>query len=206
MSRSVVTPTRRRRSRAETEGVILRVAADLFADQGYQGTSVEEIARAAGIHKSTVFHYVATKQDLLAAVLDRGLSRYAAAVRALAADPGAGHVERLTAAVRVHLAFVFEHPVELTVFLRERKHLSGARGEAYLRLSEEYEAVFTTIVADGIRAGALRPGDPRLLTLFLLGSANWIVEWYRPGGRLSREEITDAFVGSFVTRMLAGAA
>jgi len=198
VSRSVVTPARRRRPREEAENEIHRVAARLFAGKGYLGTSIDDIARAAGIHKSTVFHHVSSKQDLLAAVLDRGLSRYVAAVRALAADDGLPDRDRLTAAVRNHLAFVFEHPVELTVFLRERKHLSGPRGEAYLRLSEEYEAVFTSIVADGMRSGALPPGDPRLFTLFLLGSANWIVEWYQPNGRLGRERITDDFIASFV--------
>lgn len=192
----------RRDGSSSTRQQLLTAAADLFAQQGYPSTSMDQIAAEVGIHKSTIFHYFSGKEDLLADVLDAGLSHYVSSLEAIASrssDP----LARLDAATRNHLDFVLRHGRDLRIFLRERHHLSGARGEAYLRMSERYQATFTGLIAEGIESGALLPGDPALLSLFLLGSANWVVEWFSPGGRLTAEEVTEAFVESLIYNMMA---
>lgn len=163
---------------------------------------MDQIAAEVGIHKSTIFHYVSSKEDLLAAVLDSGLSQYFSSLDAIAngdADP----LTRLEAATRNHLDFVLHRSRDLRIFLRDRRHLSGSRGRAYLELSERYQATFTGLIAEGIDTGALRPGDPALLSLFLLGSANWVVEWFSPGGRLTEEQVSEHFLKSLIHNMMA---
>lgn len=197
-------PAKRKRSRQRTEEALYRAAADLFAGRGYAGTTLDDIGRQAGIHKSTIFHYVQSKEDLLAIVLDRGLRGYLTRLEEIVADTKMSHHERLEAALRNHLRFVFEQRRELTVFLRERKHLGGSRGRQYLQMANRYEALFRQLVAGGIETGEFPPADARVSTLVLLGGANWMVEWYQEKGRLGREEIADQFVDLLVHRMIAG--
>lgn len=187
----------RRRSRAKTEAALHSVAAKYFASKGYAATTIEEIAHDVGIHKTTVFHYFPSKQELLVAVLDRGLSGYVASLQHIASSDASAFT-RLVSAVRNHLDFVFDHGVELQIFLRERKHLSGKAGQDYLRMSERYQAIFTDIVRECMVEGPLRQGDAAVMSLFLLGAANWITEWYQPGGRLTRTEVTEQFIGLFL--------
>jgi len=193
--------SKRRRSGQRTEESIYAVAAELFATQGYPSTTLDQIARQVGVHKSTIFHYVASKEDLLAAILDAGLSGYVTSLESIVArDEDA--LTRIIGATRNHLDFVFQHGRELRIFLRERQCLSGARGKAYLRMSERYQSTFTRLIEDGVREGALRQGDATLMCLFLLGSANWVVEWFRPDGRLTAQEVTEQFVQSMICNML----
>jgi TetR/AcrR family transcriptional regulator, cholesterol catabolism regulator len=177
-------------------------ATRLFATQGYPSTSFDEIAREVGIHKSTIFHYVSNKQELLATILDRGLSGYVSSLETIANRDEDG-LARLFAATRNHLNFVFEHSLELRIFLRDRQHLRGKKGQSYLRMSQRYQETFTEIIQDGMRDGTIVDGDATLMCLFLLGSANWIVEWFRPGGRLTAADIIDHFLRSVVSPMMA---
>lgn len=189
--------TKRRRSREITEEAIYSTAARLFAQNGYPSTTLEQIANEVGVHKSTIFHYVTIKDELLAIVLDRGLRGYVESLEKIAGTEQTGAV-RFEAAVRNHLRFVFEHGLELKIFLRERQHLNSDRGRAYLRMKERYEQLFTSIVEDGMRDGTLQESDPTLLCLFVLGAANSVVEWFREGGRMSAEEVADEFVQTVV--------
>lgn len=194
--------SRRPRSREITEEALYTVGARLFAAQGYASTTLHEIAREVGVHKSTIFHYVSTKEELLAAILDRGLSGYLTSLQNIANTEEDG-LTRLLAATRNHLNFVFQHGLELRIFLRDRQHLGGSKGLSYLRLSEQYQATFVRIIEDGIKDGTIVKGDATLMCLFLLGSANWIVEWYNPQGRLIVAEIVKHFLNSMVINMMA---
>lgn len=201
-SNPVSRPSKRPRSREITEEALYTVGAKLFAAQGYPSTTLNQIAREVGVHKSTIFHYVSTKQELLAEILDRGLSGYLTSLQSIANTEEDG-LTRLLAATRNHLSFVFQHGLELRIFLRDRQHLGGSKGASYLRLSEQYQATFVGIIEDGIKDGTIVKGDATLMCLFLLGSANWIVEWYSPEGRLIVDEIVEHFLQSMVINMMA---
>lgn len=189
---------KRRRSREITEEAIYTAAARLFAQNGYPSTTLEQIAKEVGVHKSTIFHYVTIKDELLAIVLDRGFRGYVESLEQIASSGDDG-ATRFESAVRNHLRFVFEHGAELKIFLRERQHLNSDRGRAYLRMKERYEQLFTSIVEQGMLDGTLHEGDPTLLCLFVLGAANSMVEWFREGGRLSATEVANKFVQTVVS-------
>lgn len=184
---------KRRRSRKITEESIYTEAGLLFAAGGYAATSLERIATKVGVHKSTIFHYVDSKEDLLAIVLDRAFKSYVSSLEAIMAgsDDSRG---RLEAAIRNHIDFVFDHGSELQIFIRERQRLSGRLSRFYLHMTERYQELFTGLIDEAMTAGALPTGNPALTARLLLGGANSIVEWYYPMGALSREEISTHYV------------
>lgn len=194
-----VAPPKRRRSRETTEEALYATAARLFASHGYASTTLEQIATEVRVHKSTIFHYVDSKEHLLVTVLDRAFSRYLTSLQEISGEQSDSRIRLLTA-IHNHLDFVFDHGTELRLFIRERHQLGSAEGRFYLDMTDRYEALFTKLIADGMRDGVIARADPTLTCRLLLGGANSIVEWFHSGGTLTRGEVVEHYLGLFIRK------
>lgn len=193
---------RKRRPAAETERAFIAAATELFAEKGYNGTSISDLAQELGLTTASLYYHVSGKQELLLRVLGTGMERFLQRLEDIAAqdlDPRL----RLRLAVENHLSFVLEEQGSVTVFLRERRFLEPPYRQQYQELVERYETLFTEMVSEAMEAGAIPPGDPHLIRLAILGMINWIVEWYKPDGRFAPEEIRATFADLITERMLA---
>lgn len=176
-------PTERRR-------LILDAAARLFAAEGYDRTSIRDIARNVGLLPGSVYHYFPSKRELFLAVHREGFEHTLEQVRKAAAssdDPW----ECLRRACAAHVEGIVGGS---SVDRLAGSNLAAAQNDELLHEIRphraSYEAVFRTL----IDALPLRPGTDRsLLRLFLLGGMNWVYLWYREGKRTPRE-IADAMV------------
>jgi AcrR family transcriptional regulator len=155
--------------------MVLDAAARLFCRQGYDGTTVRDIARAAGMLPGSLYCHFATKEDLLVAVYLRGVERICAAVEAAIQrldDPW----DRLEAACVAHLEAILRDDDYARVVVRVRPADVPAAGPRLVALRDRYEALWVALV------GALplpRPSDHKTLRLMLLGALNWTQNWYR---------------------------
>jgi AcrR family transcriptional regulator len=168
---------------------ILDAAARLFRAQGFQGASVRDIVRAVGMLPGSLYYHFATKEDLLAAVYAEGVRRISARVRA-AIEPLADPWARLQAACVAHLEAILEDDDYAQVVIRVRPGDAPAAQPRLTALRDEYEALFSALVAS---LGLPRGTDRRTLRLMLLGSLNWSQTWYQPG-RDSPKTIARRFV------------
>lgn len=185
---SIDAPSRRR--------AIEDVASSLFRERGYAATSVRDIAHALDIQGASLYAHVASKEDVLWAIVDRAASTFeAAADRALGGGSRvpADATTRLAALVRAHVAVIAADPELASVFVHEWRHLSGSRREAILARRDAYERRFRQLVRRGISAGDFMQTDPALAATFLLTALNGIAGWYRPGGRLTADRIADHY-------------
>lgn len=178
------------------------VALRVFAERGYDGASMDDVARAAGITKASIYHHVSGKE----ALLERGLSRALDALFAILAEPD---VQRGRAAERLKLIVtrVAETTLrllpELTVLFRARGTSKSER--TALERRREFDRVVTDLVRAAQRDGDLRADlDPRLLVRLVFGMSNSVVEWYRPGGMLGAEHVTATVVGMVFEGIGAG--
>jgi TetR/AcrR family transcriptional regulator, cholesterol catabolism regulator len=171
------------------------VASELFHANGYAATSVRDIARALDIQGASLYAHVASKEDLLWAIVDRAATAFErAADRAVADTPTADAVERLAALVEAHVEVVTADPRRSSVFVTEWRHLSADRRVAIGTRRDAYEARFRATIEDGAAVGALRATDPAVAATFILTALNGIATWYRPNGRLSPDRIADHYV------------
>jgi AcrR family transcriptional regulator len=182
-------PSTKRRKAYNTDA-ILDVAVRVFRERGYDGSSLEQVARAAGITKASIYYHVKSKEELLA----RGVGRALDALFAVLEEPGA---RERSAAVR--LKYVVRRTIEITVAqLPEVALLLRVRGNTrterrVLERRREFDHLIAGIFAKAQRQGELRADvDPRLATRLLFGMLNSITEWYRPGGALGASQIADA--------------
>lgn len=169
------------------------VASALFRERGYAATSVRDIARALDIQGASLYAHVASKEDVLLAIVDRVATRFEeAAQEALAVDRGP--VERLARLVRAHVEVVLADLDQSSVFVHEWRHLTEPNHDRILARRDAYERRLRDLIADGTRAGAFAHVDPTAAAAFLLSALNGIATWYRPDGPIAPGDLADAFV------------
>ncbi|MDT9593744.1 TetR/AcrR family transcriptional regulator [Nocardioides zeae] len=172
---------------------VLRRAISLFNERGYEATSIADLARDLGVTKSAVFHHVSSKEDLLAAALDEALDGLAAATDAAVASTGASARERLRAAVTESVSILVEHLPAVTLLLRVRGN--SAVEQRALQRRRAIDDRLAALVREAAADGDIRDDiEPELVSRLIFGAVNSLVEWYRPGGPLSPEELGAAVV------------
>src|SRR5437879_7648679 len=127
---------------------LTRIAARLFAKQGYQGTSLADLARELGVQKPSLYHHIASKEDLLWEVAREGAEAFHSALDGVPAD--APPVERIRLALRAHLAVVAVQLDVATVFVREWRYLEGDRRDAFVAERRRYEQRVRDLFRDGV--------------------------------------------------------
>jgi|SRR5829696_743244 len=167
---------------------VLRRAVDLFNRQGYDGTSMGDLARELGVGKSAIYHHVPGKEALLARALDEALDGLSAVLDAPAGDTA---YDRLRAAVRDSVRVLVEQLPAVTLLLRVRGNSEVEL--AALRRRREIDDRLAELVSAAVAEGSLR-GDlpPDLVSRLLFGMVNSLVEWYRPGGPVDAEVLAAA--------------
>jgi AcrR family transcriptional regulator len=160
-------------------------AARLFAQRGYHGTSIADLAAALGIRKSSVYSHIAGKEDLLAEIALAGADAFHAALDAIPGDVTAG--ERLERALRAHLSVVDDQLDVATVWLQEWRFLEGAPRERFIAERRRYEQRIRGLMQEAVRSGDLRPDlDLEQATLAFLSLGNWAYTWMRHDTNVDR--------------------
>ena len=171
---------------------VLRRAIELFNRQGYDGTSMGDLARELGLGKSAIYHHVPSKQHLLSMALDEALAELSAAVEeASRGSSGTTAYERLRAVVRRSVEVLVAHQPAVTLLLRVHGN-SDVEQEA-LRRRRRIDAQLAAIVQEAVDEGSVRDDvPPELVSRLLFGMVNSLVEWYRPGGPVDADVLSDA--------------
>lgn len=179
---------------------VLKAATRLIRQQGYHGTSVNDIAVALSITKSSLYHHIKSKQDMLFQILDEAITSVSKGlVEISSAD--LPPTQKISLAMSNHILNLVEHRESVSVLLQERNSLESPYLEVYLPKRKSYELLFRRVIQDGIASGEFRSVDPKTTTLAILGLCNWLVQWYDPEGELSPQTITDSYI-DLVMRML----
>lgn len=181
-------PRPRRNNESNRREELLRVSARLFREKGFDGTTIRDISGAAGMQSGSPFYHFKTKQDILVAVMEQGLAddlRKTEEVMALALPPE----QKLVAMIRSQLGTILEDGHDfIPVLLYEWRSLDDANRRRIVALKDRYDALWQQVIDELQRAGHM-PGDAQLMRLLLLGAVNWTGTWYRPGGRLSLDQV-----------------
>jgi TetR/AcrR family transcriptional regulator, cholesterol catabolism regulator len=171
------------------------VASGLFHERGYAATSIRDIARALDIRGASLYAHVASKEDVLWAIVERAATTFErSADGATVATPGASASARLGALVRAHVQAITTDPQMVSVFVNEWRHLSPTRRHAVLVRRDAYQRRFHDVIEAGIHAGEFSTTDLAIAATFILTALNGIATWYSPTGRLDGETIADTYV------------
>jgi len=177
---------------------LTRAAARLFAQKGYHGTSIGDLAEALGMQKGSLYTHIDSKADLLWEVAREGSEAFHAALDGIPEDGPV--LERIRAALRAHLRVVAEQHDIATVFVREWRYLEGERLEQFVAERRRYEERVRALFREGRELGRLRPDlDDGTAALLSLSAANWASTWVRPGS--DTDELADRFTALLLDGM-----
>jgi len=173
-----------------TPATLLAVAVEVFNERGYDGTSMEDLARASGITKSSIYHHVRSKEDLLRLAIGRAVDGLFAVLEEPPAREGRA-IERLEHVVRRTVEVLVSELPYVTLLLRMRGNSETERWG--LERRREFDHRVAALLRDAVAEGDLRADvEPGLATRLLFGLVNSVAEWYRPGKGAGRDEIAAA--------------
>ena len=190
----------RRNNESNRRKDLLRVSARLFRQKGFDGTSIRDISSAAGMQSGSPFYHFKTKQDILVAVMEEGLTeglRIFGEVMALALPPE----DKLVRMIRTQLGTILDDAHDFVPVLHyEWRSLTPANRRHIVALKDRYDALWQSLIDDLQQAGHM-PGDAQLMRLLILGAVNWTGTWYMPGGRLSLDDVAQGAARLFLRNM-----
>ena len=183
--------------------MILRHAARVFAEKGYEGASIRDISRASGVSLSGLYYYIESKQKLLYLIQIHTfrtiLSRLQRDLQNIS-NPAA----RLRILVHNHLEYFLRHPMEMKVLAREDDVLAGEYRKEVAEIKRRYYGTALEIFEGLRRAGQARRLNPRIAVLSLFGMMNWIHTWHRPQVDPQAESLSDAMSQMFLHGVMNG--
>jgi AcrR family transcriptional regulator len=181
---------------------LLEAATRIFAERGYDGASLQDIADSIGILKGSVYYYYKSKEDILFDIMKLVHDEHLENARSYLGTPG-DPLQRLQVLLEGHAAFVCRNLDRTTVFLREMDRLPPQRQAEILGPDHAYQRVFRSLVIEAQEAGQIAPGvNPKLAALWILGSLNWLHRWYRPDRSTGPQDVP-AQIASQLTRGIA---
>jgi TetR/AcrR family transcriptional regulator, cholesterol catabolism regulator len=197
-----------RESALDPRQEILRAAARLFQQQGYDGTSMNDIAAALKLSKGGLYHYFQGKDEILFNLMSHAMDiteqQVIAPVKSIA-NPE----DRLRALIRLHIGVVLkERDREITVMLHENHPLTPTLRKRINARKKDYVHFVENLIAEvqnnaqNVRGGSTsgsskKPVTPRAAAFALLGMINWIYQWYRPDGSLQEESLVQQYTEIF---------
>jgi len=171
-------------------------SARLFAQNGYHATGIADLCVANDLGKGALYHYIGSKEELLAAIHDRVMDEVMAGADRVA-EAGGTPPEQLAALGEELLEVIHRYPEHVWVFLHEFPALTGERADAFRRRRREYEGRVEEVVRDGVARGDFRDVDPWLTSMAWLGMHNYTYLWLRPGRRLTARDVAAPFAEIF---------
>ncbi len=187
-------PAMPRETLVDSRQEILRTAARLFQQRGYDATSMNDVAAALKLSKGGLYHHFQSKDEILFEIMNHAMDitqeRVLKPVRGIA-DPE----ERLRALIRLHIEVVLSpRDREITVMLHENHPLPPALRKRINTRKKEYIHFVEELMADVQRARSAKGAvSPRAAAFALLGMINWIYQWYKPEGNLQAQNLVPQF-------------
>ena len=182
-------------ARAERRAGLLATAAEVFASQGYAATTIRQVADAAGILGGSLYYHFDSKEAMVDEILSTFLDEmWAAYDRVL--QSGLGARETLEAIVVESFRSIDRHRPAVVIYQNESRHLAASERFAYLRDSwRRFEELWTGLLERGVDEGVFRADlDLNLIYRFIRDTVWVAANWYRPGGRLSAEDIAKQYL------------
>jgi AcrR family transcriptional regulator len=175
--------------------MIIDSAVKIFHKKGYRSATLDDVAEDLGVTKPALYHYVASKEDLLSQIYIQALETffsYIYEIPGMALSPA----EKLRLFIRRHLhTVVIENLAMFSVFFSEESQLPEADFQRIREEKKKFTHVVEAVIEEGIAQGAFRPLNPKLQAYAIIGMCNWLYRWYKPGeGPFTPDEIADQFI------------
>lgn len=178
------------------ERELLERAAEIFAARGFANTTLQDIADAAKVGRTTLYHYFKSKDEFLTALVEDVTITASRRMRTIRMKAEVTPGERLRQAALTQLEWLLERPNRFKVLVRDEHTLPPEILRRHEGAKRDVLAEFTAIIQAGIDAGEFNDGHARVMALSVIGMCNWSVWWFNPKGAM-----TPAQMGELIADM-----
>jgi TetR/AcrR family transcriptional regulator, cholesterol catabolism regulator len=193
---------RQRRNRRQD---VLEAAIRVFHKKGYASASIQDVAEEVGVLKGSLYHYIDSKEDLLARIFEDSAGHFMEMLDEASGLDGPP-VERLRAFGRSCSFWYLRNIERVGIYATEWKHLTGARRKEVMEIRETYERRLAGLIGEVKDCGETAPDlDVNFATYFIFGALNGLPDWYRRRGPDSAETIAAAYADQIVNTVVGGA-
>lgn len=186
---------------SERKQQVISTAERLFSEKGYLATSVRDLADALGIEAASLYSHVKSKEDLLWGIAERCADEFFESIQPIY-ESEVGTQQKLTDMIIAHVEVICRNLNASAVFLREWRHLSDERKEAYSKRRADYQRMFRNIVRQGVEEQLFKHFDDGFTTRTILSAINWTHTWYRAGGELSPHDVGERLSNLLLNGMI----
>lgn len=184
------------KTQRDTGKAIVEAAVGLFFRQGYQATTLRQIADEVGVQVGSLYNYISSKEQLLHDIMRRIMVDLVEGVRA-ELDGVDDPLERIERFMRHSIRFHGERQEETFIGNTELRSLSPELRTSIVDLRDEYESLLRSALVDASAAGQINVHDPQLATFAGLAVCSHVATWYQPGGRRDIDEIADDLCAAY---------
>ena len=175
---------------------IVDTSARIFAAQGYHATGINDLCDANELGKGALYHYIGSKEGLLAAIHDRVMDEVLLGAERVV-QAGGSPPAQLAMLGEELLDVIHRFPDHVWVFLHEFPALTGERAERFRQRRRTYEQQVEAVLRAGVESGDFRDLDPWLTARAWLGMHNYTYLWLKPGHQLSAHDVAAPFADIF---------
>jgi AcrR family transcriptional regulator len=172
---------------------ILQAAIAAMAEHGYHGTSVRDIAMRAELSPAALYYHFASKQDVLATIMERGINRLLMRTRTALAEAGDVPRDQLSAIVEVQVLFHLESQGATLLGTSEMRALEEPVRSRHKAKRQQQQRLFDQVVADGVAQGVFTTTLPQEAARAIVVMCTGVASWFSPRGRLSREQLVKRY-------------
>ncbi len=197
---------------------IILAAADVLHRNGYESTTMKDIAAEVNLTAASLYHHFRNKDTLLLAVLEGGIDLVIELLEPIAEDDEKSYASRLAEMIKVHIYMLTQNTAVGAAMVFEIRPLMNFRAppgnggslddddnnifierrDRFFTRRDYFETLYRNVLTDGIENGEFRPVDVPIFVKAMLGSNNWVSVWYRDGGRLDGEQIASLIADTFI--------
>ncbi len=176
--------------------IIFREAARLFKERGYNGTTLRELAKRAGVKGASIYYHFSSKQDILYMIMEYTMSNLTNKVK-IAIENEITPLEKLRTAIRFHIEYHTVDMDETYVADAELRNLEPENFKKIVKMRNDYETIFRSLMTEGIEAGLMEIDNISLASKALLQMCTGVSYWFNPDGTQTISEVADSYVNLF---------
>lgn len=184
---------------------ILQQAMRLFAERGYDGTTLQDVADAVGLSRPNLYNYVRSKEELLVAMVEATSQGAANTVRAVRERADLAPSDKLRTLVRTLVLQRAEQPDLFRTLDRSEQALPPEIAERHLAARRAVLQELTAVLDEGVTAGRFRPSDTRVSALSIIGMCNWVAWWFHPSATHPAEPVAEEIADNAIAMVVQGA-
>ncbi len=162
---------------------IINVAAKLFKEKGYSAVSMRDIAAGIDIKAASLYNHITGKQEILSAIILKVAKEFTQGMESVVAEK-VSSIKKIEHVIELHIDITVNYSDALAALNNDWMHLETEDLKAFVKMREDYEQNFRTILKQGIEAGEIKPYHPEVILFSILSTLRTLYLWYEKRGKL----------------------